>query len=464
VTVEQGPLRTKATRWVLAALFALLPLAGCARMDPVAASKRDVRHVIIVIQENRSFDNLFHGYPGADTVDFGFAHNGQRVKLMPISLRVNYDISHGFQDFARAYDGGKMDGFDLAHAGAGPRAPATIFHTQYPQYGFVPRAESKPYWEMAQQFALSDRMFQSNLDQSFAAHLYLIAGQAGRSVNVPNGRPWGCDAGPRTTVRTLTLQRTAGKRVFPCFSFRTLADELDEKNISWRYYAPAVDSRRTWQRYLYARNHHLLAPNTKPPEFGQLWSAFDAVGHIRFGADWATNVSSPETGILRDIVAGQLSSVSWVVPDMRNSDHSISRSDSGPEWVAAIVNTLGESKYWNDTVVFVLWDDSGGWYDHVPPPQLDYDGLGDRVPLLAISRFAKRNYVSSTQLEFGSILKFTETVFGLSALSESDRRAHDLLDMFAFDQGYRDFVPITVRHDAKSFLRQRPSLEPPDDN
>jgi len=418
-----------------------------------------IRHVILIVQENRSFDNLFHDLSGADTASFGYAHDGTKVVLQPVPLEVGYDISNGLRDFNRSYDNGKMDGWDLRRVGpiSGANIPLSV--AQYPQYGYIPVKEARPYFEMAEQYVVLDRMFQSNIDESFAAHLYLIAGQAGRAVNIPSGRPWGCDAFYGTTVATLTDARWFGKRVAPCFGFKTLGDELDARLLSWRYYAPKVSSARTWRLFF------LTPPElrrAKEPEFGQLWSAYDAVAQDRYGLPWMRSVISPETQILRDIKHDDLASVTWVVPDWKNSDHSFSRSATGPSWVTAIVNAIGESPFWQSSVILITWDDSGGWYDHVPPPQLDYDGLGVRVPLIVVSPYAKRGYVSHVQSEFGSILRFTELTFDLRAMAASDSRASDLIDCFDFSQAPRQFRRIVAPEPANYFMTAKASSVPPD--
>ncbi len=425
-----------------------------------AQAHSHIRHVIIVVQENRSFDNLFHGFPGADTVNYGYAHDGTRVKLRPIPLTVNYDLSNGFQDFQKAYDHGKMDGFDLRATVPRNESTVPLAFAQYPEYGYVPHSESAPYFSMAKQYVLADRMFQSNIDQSFAAHLYLIAGQAGRSANVPNGYPWGCDASAGTTVPTLSNQRRIRKRVFPCFDFPTLADELNAKGLSWRYYAPQVRSAAVWRQFRALRKQGKSAP--QKPDFGGNWSSFDAIAHERFGPTWTTNEISPETRFLTDVRAGKLANVTWVVPDWRNSDHSDSQSDTGPSWVASIVNAVGESRFWHDSAILITWDDSGGWYDHVPPPQIDFDGLGVRVPLIVVSPYAKRGAVVHTQYEFGSLLRFTEGVFGLRPLSVSDRRANNLIECFDFNQEGRPFTRISAPYGAGYFLVHPSSYVPPD--
>ena len=250
--------------------------------------------------------------------------------------------------------------------------------------------------------------------------------------------PWGCDSPRGTIVQVMSQNGQLTNGPFPCLDFTTLADEMDGAGVSWRYYAPALGTS------------------------GDVWSAFDAINHIRFGADW-NRVVSPETQILSDVAGGSLAQVTWVVPSKINSDHASSQSTSGPQWVASVVNAIGSSQYWNNTVIFVTWDDWGGWYDHVSPPQLDTMGLGFRVPLIVVSPFAKRAYVSHVQHEFGSILKFTEEQFGLPSLGTTDARADDLSDCFNFGQRRERFVPVKTRIPPMFFIHQTASREPPDD-
>ena len=414
----------------------VVPTGTPAPVGTPTTGEHGIQHVVVIIQENRSFDNLFEGYPGAATVSSGLLHTGVRVPLEPVSLAAQYDVSHNLPDFLHAYDNGKMDGFDLENAGPPPMG-------KYPQYAYVPRSEVLPYWSLAQQYVLADRTFSSQIDSSFVAHQYLIAGQAGNTVNAPTALPWGCDAPSGTTITTLAPNRTVGPSVFPCFSYPTLANQLDADDISWRYYAPPV---------------------TGPDVGGEVWSAFDVIKPVRYGSDWTQHVISPETQVLTDIAKGHLPTISWVVPDEKNSDHAASDSTTGPDWVASIVNGIGKSPEWDTTVVFLLWDDWGGWYDHVPPPYVDNDGLGIRVPLIVISPFAKRGHVSHVTYEWGSLLKFIETTYGLTPLAASDTRANALDDCFDFNQPPRAFTPIATHHSADELLRVPPSYLPPDDD
>jgi phospholipase C len=130
-----------------------------------------------------------------------------------------------------------------------------------------------------------------------------------------------------------------------------------------------------------------------------------------------------------------------------DSDHSSCTSTHGPDWVASIVNAVGSSPFWDSTAIFVMWDEWGGWYDHVVPPYADYDGLGFRVPLLVISPYAKRGYVSHVQYEHGSILRFVEDRFGLARLAASNGRANSpAQDCFDFGRRPRAFKPFVTSH------------------
>jgi phospholipase C len=195
-----------------------------------------------------------------------------------------------------------------------------------------------------------------------------------------------------------------------------------------------------------------------------IWNGFAAINHIYNGPDWAQDVISPETQILTDVPNGYLAAVTWVVPSYPNSDHAGSGSNTGPAWVASVVNAIGQSQFWSSTAIFILWDDWGGWYDHVAPPQLDYDGLGVRVPMICISPYALSGVVSHTQYEFGSILRFVENNFGLAQLAASDTRAtpadSGCLD---YSQSPRPFAAISAGLKRSDFIRRPPSRHAPDD-
>ncbi len=170
---------------------------------------------------------------------------------------------------------------------------------------------------------------------------------------------------------------------------------------------------------------------------------------------------------LTDVANGKLAGVTWVVPDFLWSDHPEAGTDYGPSWVASIVNAIGTSPDWKSTAIVVLWDDWGGWYDNVPPPQLDFRGLGIRVGCLIISPYV-RPHVSHTVYEFGSVLAFVEDVFKLPRLGPeragyTDSRATSIIDSFDFSKPPRAFKTIAAPYPASFFAKHAPSLRAPDD-
>ncbi len=404
-----------------------------------SAGAGKIEHVVYVVQENRSFDNMFQDYPGANTVSTGKDSTGGRIKLRPISLKTQFDINHSAYAMFKACDGkGKlpgtrcrMDGFDLEIEYGGP------YHGEY---SYVPHMESKPYWDMAHEWVLADEMFASQLDESFVAHQYIIAAQAQSSVNIPD-LYWGCAGNKTDEIQTITQQRGYGPVQRACFDYATLGDELDQAGLTWRFYT----------------SHY------RKPTSG-LWSAYQAVKHIFHGPDWKTDIITPQKQFLTDVHAGKLANFTWITPLCPDSDHPLCGGGFGPSWVSAVVNAVGMSKFWKSTVIFVQWDDWGGMYDHVRPPFKDYDGLGFRVPLIAIGPYAKKNYVSHTQYETASVLRFAEDLFGLDQLSAADARATSpAADCFDFSQRPRKFVPIQAPQDESFFLRQPNDYRIPDE-
>ncbi|MGA8534133.1 MAG: alkaline phosphatase family protein [Candidatus Tumulicola sp.] len=431
----------------LAVFGALVLAAGCnAQYAPPAGNvapqsflrfatgSSPIKHVVIIIQENRSFDNLFQGYPGADTVASGKNSSGKIIPLKAVSLATQYDIDHSADSMFLACHGtGKLPGTQCRMDGFN-KEPA-----DGPIYAFVPHNESQPYFDMAHEWVLGDRMHQSHLDESFVSHQYIIAAQAQSSVDLPGGF-WGCDGPPSEIVATITKERKYGKYQRPCFDYMTLGDELDNAGLSWRFYSSNIHDSEDY-----------------------VWSGYQAVRHIRFGPDWKKDIITPQKRFIKDVAGGTLENVTWITPICKNSDHVNCGGGFGPSWVTSLVNAVGKSQFWDSTAIFVMWDDWGGLYDHVPPPHVDYDGLGFRVPLLVISPYAKKGYVSHVRYETGSILRFAEDVFGLGQLAASDTRANSPAgDCFDFTQPPRKFVPIKAPKGPEFFMNQQDDGRAPD--
>jgi phospholipase C len=422
-------------------MTAFAPASARAPMGSMSSGAY-IKHVVIMVQENHSFDHLFATFPGADGTTYGYMYTGQRIKLKEGDLYSPLLLNNGHQAFEDDYDNGKMNGFSTVYVSSVP-CPTCA-------YQYVNPAQIQPYWDMAKQYVLGDHMYPTESSGSFTGHQDLIRGDTAINdheslIDFPSRGPWGCDAPPGTTTPLLTK---SGQYIddgpAPCLSYPTLRDLLDAKNISWKYYTPELFGGG-------------LA--------GSYWDAFDAISAVRNGPEWTTNISSPEKNIFKDIKAGSLAAVSWVIPDGVNSDHAgFTKKDTGPSWVASVVNAIGRSQYWSSTAIVIVWDDWGGWYDHVPPPQLDYAGLGIRVPMIVVSPYAKAGYVSHTQYEFGSILKFVEGVWGLGSLGTSDRRSNSIEDVFDFTQKPRKFVQIPAKYSKSFFEHQPPSNVPVDTN
>ncbi len=447
-----------------------------------------IKHVIVVIQENRSFDDFFATFPGANGATSGqaapmpspiaasCAHRGQPVLTQPTTVPLtevslvgagfkdnfgeDNDLDHTYGGYLREYDNGAMDGFDLVLFGAdgtGPQAECTY------AYQYVDPSDIKPYWDIAKQYVLADAMFDTQGSSSFVGHQDLIAG--GTAVNYkvakygdnsivdnPLNMPWGCPPdgppGTKTSLITVSGRYLVGAGPFPCFTYGTIRDQLDAKKISWRYYT------------------------TNANNAAGIWSAFDAIKAVRNGPEWSTNVTNSPTAIFRDIHHGRLPAVSWVTPNAPNSDHpaeylhvgkKLVPVDNGPSWVASIVNAVGRSQYWNSSAIIILWDDPGGFYDHVKPPfQDNQGGLGFRLPMLIVSPYVQP-HVEHTQYESASVLKFIQENWSLGTLPATpDVRAASIGNAFNFAQTPRPFHKIRSKLNETFFLKQPLSELPVD--
>jgi len=394
-----------------------------------------IQHVVIIFQENRSTDNLFHALPGADTVDFGINSQGKKITLGPIHLVDNYDLGHLHAAFLQEYDGGKMDGADRVYVSCKVGKPGCV----NPQFKYVYETDVDPYFQMAEQYAFADRMFQSNQGSSYPAHQWVISGTSAPDptsqmfvaenplgvIHAPTNT--GCTAPPQEFVNLIDPLGQEKLFIYPCFEHLTLMDLLDNQQLSWLYYTPM--------------------PN-------QIWTAPNSIKHLRLGNDWQYVIGDPKQ-ILNDIAGNNLPNVAWVMPPTLSSDHPNENNGTGPSWVASVVNAVGSSPYWSSTAIFITWDDWGGWYDHVAPPIINSYQYGLRVPLVMISPYVIPGCVSHVNHDFSSILKFTELALNLPSLGYGDVNADDLTDCFNFSQKPRTFKPIRAPLDGNHFLNDK---------
>jgi phospholipase C len=364
-----------------------------------------------MVKENRTFDNLFGTFPGADGATTYKDPHGKVHPLNHQPDRLVFDIDHLHAAFLTAYDHGKMDGFSKI-AGAMQNINGKVMDVADSQFY---QSDIPNYWQYAQTYALPDHFFYPIQGPSFPNHLLSIAATDDNVDDNPYGigdiNKWGCDDSKGTTVEE---RNPNGKvtHVFPCFTFQTLGDLLTAQNISWKTYSPAV--------------------NTD----GFEWNAYDAIKSIRQTSQWNLHFAD-YTQFVKDAAAGTLPAVRWLVQPGYVSDHPPISICAGENWTVQQINAIMQNKsLWNSTAIFLTWDDFGGFYDHVVPPKgpnpkIEY---AFRAPLIIISPYAKPHYVDNTFYSFPSMLKFAETVLGLPSLGGLDKNASDMFNSFNFNQ------------------------------
>ncbi len=430
--------------------------SGAGPQALTGSSSTPITHIVVIVQENRTFNDLFATFPGTKGTTTGEMRTGtgNNAKTVPIALKEvalesPSTLRHTYIGYKTAYRDGHMDAFNRI------RYETTGKPEGSAPYEYVNPQDVKPYWDIATDYAIADHMFQTQGSGSFTAHQDLIRGgtaidSSHSLIDDPTKTPWGCPSktGSATSLITtrLVYQKDAGP--FPCTSdfpssgtYETLQSLLDGKNVSWKYYTPA------WQG------------NT-----GGIWNAFLVISAV-YGnpSEWNAHISQPETSIFSDISGNSLPSLSWVIPDGVNSDHPGYASDTGPSWVASVVNAIGQSSYWSSTAVIVVWDDWGGFYDDVKPPKRDKQGgPGFRVPMLVVSPYVPQNEISHTDYEFGSIVRFIEDTWKLGRLGTTDKTSTSIVNMFDFGQSPRSFISIPSSLPRSFFVRQKPSGLPVD--
>jgi len=470
----------------LTVLFLLVTGLSAASSARAQYGTTPIKHVIVIFQENRSPDNLFQGLctanagvPGCSTTletKYNIAStyvnaDGQTVPLTPVGLATNFDLDHSH---AGPDLNGTISGFNFEYKNQGiagkPAAivpqvcGANIFGCVVPGFNYsqfmyvynTPVTNTNgtrgglldPYITMATTYGWANFMYQTNQGPSYPAHQFIFGGTSaptamddmlGIFVAENADTNYGCGAGesvqlirPNGSSEFPFGTETPGDKTVECFD-RNAMDYLFAKHtppITWTYYAAGQSS--LW-----------VAPNS-------LANICMPINGVCTGPDWvkgASNgyVDTKPPDVLFDIANCALPQVSWITPAGQYSDHPIN-SGQGPSWVAAVVNAIGnnttcddDTGYWKDTVIFITWDDWGGWYDHVPPVfqaganQRDYQ-LGFRVPLVVVSAYStKPGYISNSKADFGSILKGIEGIFGLGSLGFADARAtNDLHEFFNF--------------------------------
>ena len=369
-----------------------------------------IQHVITVMMENHDYDSYFgtycqvlgpycsmtgNGIPAGTCIPY-YPTDPSYGCVVPYNMTPAQflipDMEHDWYSGPIALDGGAMDGFYSAEGTTNA-------------FGHYNQTTIPIYWDMAEEYASSDNFWGANLSYSLPNHWYLVSATTpplayNSYVGFSGIEPSYLDEANRTS---------------------TVQDLLNHSTATWRYYDNSLSS------------------YSKAINATGLWgTAYDYWNPMANRAEsYTANYSShfvPRVDFLKDVADGNLPNISWVIPNPPSSDHPGFNNSYGETWVAQLVNTVENSSYWNSTAIFLSWDDYGGWYDHVAPPTILGDGLSFRAPIIVISPYAKENYISHTQLDFMSLLRFIEWQFGLGCLHPLDCFSPLPLDFFNFNQ------------------------------
>jgi phospholipase C len=371
-----------------------------------------IRHVVVIMQENRSFDSYFGTYPGADGIPKGVCvpvpRGGGCVRPYHDTSNRNAGGPHDHVNAVRDIDAGNMDGFVL-QAASGRRAACSA-QIDAPTCSLAPRApdvmgyhdwhEIPNYWAYARHFVLQDHMFQPDLSWSLPAHLYMVSGWSAKCSVA--GDPMSC----RNAVQAPGSppgdpQNTTGAT--PDYAWTDLTYLLHKAHVSWRYYV-AKGSQPDC-----ADNAMFCAPVPQKAATPGIWNPLPYFDTVR--QDGQLENVAPLQSFFRAARTGTLPAVSWITPAQAVSEHPPALITRGQAYVTSLVDAVMRSKDWSSTAIFLSWDDWGGFYDHVAPPRVDAQGYGLRVPGLVISPYARRGFVDHQVLSHDAYLKFIEDDF-----------------------------------------------------
>jgi phospholipase C len=347
----------------------------------------EISHVIVVMMQNRSFDNLFGTFPGANGITAGapgFSEKDAKGRIITPALLTNPvapDMPHLRQDMLNVWDQGNMDKFAFFN---GDMSMGHYDNT-------TPGVDT--LWALTQQFALADNFFPSVMGDAPSNQLYLVAAD---DQNTP------------FSIEPFFPPCNAGETTMAGYTNPHVGDQLQAKGLGWAWYSENIAD---CSEYVAQENPF------------QFFTDSHASSNIR-----------DLTALTTDLTSGNFPAVSFVQPSPSHSMHpndGVPLTD-GTTWLNGFVSQIQASPVWTSAAIVVVWDSSGGWYDHVPPPQVDAQGLGPRVPMLVISPFAKKNYISHVQMDDVSILKFIQKTFGLPSLNARNDLSLDISDMFSF--------------------------------
>lgn len=374
-------------------------------------AREKIKHIVIIMQENRSFDHYFGTYPGADGIPM---QNGvptvcaydpvteQCIKPFHDPNDANYGGPHGQAAATADINGGKMDGFVQAvmdgrsNYCADPKTPGCTSGEQGPDVmGWHDAREIPNYWAYAQNFVLQDRMFEPSASWSLPAHLFLVSGWSAKCTD-PND-PMSCSNDLDNPVAPATDSTKVD------YAWTDLTYLLHKYNVSWGYFLTEgiEPDCSNDQMFCDLEPLNLDVPSVMNPlpNFATVHED-NQLSHIRATAEFLASLSD-----------GSLPAISWIIPENGASDHPPTSIHAGQAYVTGLINAIMQSPEWGSTVILLAWDDWGGFYDHVVPPKVDVNGYGLRVPALLISPYAIRGLIDHQTLSFDAYLKLIEDIF-----------------------------------------------------
>ncbi len=379
-------------------VIALLLPSTSAQADRANQSSKPntpIEHFIVLMQENHTFDNYFGTYPGADGIPSGVcmpvdpfdSANKDCVQSYHIGDRPIDDLDHSLGTFEAQYNDGKLDGFVYAINQRNQNGALTM--------GYYDGSDLPYYWNLADEYVLFDRFFSSDHGGSFANHMFWASAQPGGSRLSTNGYS----------------------------DLVTIFDRLEERGISWKFYVQNYDPTITY------RNASQISGNRSSQI---IWVPLLNIDRFIDNPKLASHIVDLSQYYV-DLENGTLPAVAYIAP-AGASEHPPGSIRSGQKFVKALIQALMRSDSWDSSAFLLLYDDWGGWYDHVKPPQVDKSGYGLRVPAILVSPYARRGHIDSTVLDFTSIPKFIEENWNLKPLAERDAKANSFVKAFNFSQ------------------------------
>jgi len=416
-----------------------------------------IRHVVVIMQENRSFDSYFGTYPGADGIPMSHGVPSVCVPDRPGQPCVRPFVDHsdvnggGPHQYVNAMadiDGKKMNGFvrqarDALQTCAYPQDPACIIKLQNGEpdvMGYHTQSDIPNYWTYAKDFVLQDHMFEPTTSWSLPAHLFIVSEWSASCTR--RNDPWSCvnvhqSPGPRPPDLDPLHPSANG----PIYAWTDLTYLLHKAHVSWGYYVSAGEQPD-------CTNGAIACPPVNQNDLTPgIWNPLPYFDTVR--NDHQLGNIQPMQRFVDAAKRGALPAVSWVVPAQNDSDHPPARISDGVAYVTKLVNAVMRGPDWDSTAIFLAWDDWGGFYDHVRPPTVDANGYGLRVPALVISPYARRGYIDHHVLSFDAYDKFIEDDFlngqrlnpktdgrpdPRTSVRESKRILGNLLNDFDFSQ------------------------------